>query len=419
MRSVYNGRLLILEDDPSVGSIIRMIAITSGLEARVLSHPEEFFHALNEWQPTHIVLDLVMPEMDGVQVLAELAARQCPANIVIISGMGNRVLDAACRSANERGLNVVGVLAKPFSAAALRTLLVEVPDANPNDGKAARRDKPAQSFDLTAAELRRGLDNRELWVAYQPKIECAAGGLAGFEALVRWTHPRFGLIMPDQFVPFAEKHGLIDALTDSVLEQALHWFSAHFPDDGTAAAREVGSAVSLSINLSAASLKDMTVVDRMAACCQQQRILPGRLILELTETSAMENPITSLDMLTRMRMKGFQLSLDDFGTGYSSMRELVRMPFSEIKVDKSFVMSATRSAESRAVVKSIVDLGRSLGLKSAAEGVENAETLELLKDLGCDFAQGYWIGRPMAGSDIPGWMSNKWGNVMMKVNAGT
>jgi EAL domain-containing protein (putative c-di-GMP-specific phosphodiesterase class I) len=123
----------------------------------------------------------------------------------------------------------------------------------------------------------------------------------------------------------------------------------------------------------------------------------------------MKNSITSLDMLTRMRMKGFQLSIDDFGTGYSSMLELVPMPISEIKVDKSFVISATRSAESRAVVKSIVDLGRSLGLKSAAEGVENAETLELLKQLGCNFAQGYWIGRPMEGNAIPGWMSSKWG----------
>jgi EAL domain-containing protein (putative c-di-GMP-specific phosphodiesterase class I)/FixJ family two-component response regulator len=410
VQSVYNRRLLILEDDPSVGNIIRTIAISSGLEARVLLHSEGLFHALNEWQPTHIVLDLVMPEMDGVQVLVELAARQCSAKIIIISGMGNRVLNAAGREANEHGLHVIGVLAKPFSAAALRTLLREVLDASPNDGDARQHDKSAEPFDLTEAELRHGIENQELWIAYQPKIECAAGGLAGFEALVRWAHPRHGLIMPDQFVSFAENHGLIGALTDSVLEQALDWFSAHFLNDGPAAeARGLRSGISLSINLSGTSLKDVTLVDRMTAFCQQRRIPSGRLILKLTETSAMKNSITSLDMLTRMRMKGFQLSIDDFGTGYSSMLELVPMPISEIKVDKSFVISATRSAESRAVVKSIVDLGRSLGLKSAAEGVENAETLELLKQLGCNFAQGYWIGRPMEGNAIPGWMSSKWG----------
>jgi EAL domain-containing protein (putative c-di-GMP-specific phosphodiesterase class I) len=121
----------------------------------------------------------------------------------------------------------------------------------------------------------------------------------------------------------------------------------------------------------------------------------------------MESPVAGLDMLTRLRMNGFQLSIDDFGTGYSSMLRLVRMPFTEIKVDKSFVISATRSVESRAVVRSIVDLGRSLGLKSAAEGVEDALTLEVLQQMGCDFAQGYWIGRPMEADAIPAWIASR------------
>jgi EAL domain-containing protein (putative c-di-GMP-specific phosphodiesterase class I) len=121
----------------------------------------------------------------------------------------------------------------------------------------------------------------------------------------------------------------------------------------------------------------------------------------------MENPIAALDMLTRLRLNGFRLSIDDFGMGHSSMLQLVRMPFTEIKVDKSFVISAAHSNESRAVIKSIVELGRSLGLKSAAEGVEDADTLELVQQMGCDFAQGYLIGPPMAGDAIPGWMSDR------------
>jgi EAL domain-containing protein (putative c-di-GMP-specific phosphodiesterase class I) len=163
----------------------------------------------------------------------------------------------------------------------------------------------------------------------------------------------------------------------------------------------------LSVNLSASSLHDRKLVERIIACCNRYRVPPGRLIFELTETGAMENPTAALEMLTRLRLNGFRLSIDDFGMGHSSMLQLVRMPFTEIKVDKSFVMSATHSNESRAVIKSIVELGRSLGLQSAAEGVEDAGTLELVQQLGCDFAQGYFIGRPMAGDAVAHWMDGR------------
>src|SRR5690606_7193943 len=132
-------------------------------------------------------------------------------------------------------------------------------------------------------------------------------------------------------------------------------------------------------------------------------LTPEHLVLELTETSAMQDPVASLDMLTRLRMKGFQLSIDDFGTGYSSMVQLVRLPFSEIKLDKSFVMTARKSQESRTVIKSIVDLGKSLGLKSTAEGIEDDETLSYLREIGCDAAQGYLIARPLAAEQAIRW----------------
>jgi EAL domain-containing protein (putative c-di-GMP-specific phosphodiesterase class I) len=382
--------------------MIRIMAGASGLEARVVGQADQFFAVLDEWEPTHIALDLVMPEMDGVQVLAALGKRKCAANIIITSGMGSRVLDAARRAANEHGLHVVGVLAKPFSNAALRALLLPTAPAAP--APAAGTEKRADSAaipEVTEGELRHALEHGQLRMHYQPKIECTGGRLAGFEALVRWVHPKRGLIMPDQFVPFAERHGLIDALTDEVLEQSLEWFGPRFVHAPPT------PAVSLSINLSATSLQDGTLVDRLIARCQRRGVPAGRLIFEVTETSAMQNPAAALDMLTRMRVNGFQLSIDDFGTGYSSMLQLVRMPFSEIKVDRSFVMSALGSVESRTVVKSIVDLGRSLGLKSAAEGVENAPTLELLQEMGCDFAQGYFIGRPIEGEGIAAWMASR------------
>jgi EAL domain-containing protein (putative c-di-GMP-specific phosphodiesterase class I)/FixJ family two-component response regulator len=415
-QSASSGRLLILDDDRAVGAFIGSTAAISGFEARAEADPSAFFRLLDQWSPTHIALDLVMPEMDGVEVLVELARRKCKAQIIITSGIGGRVLEAAARSAHEHGLHIVGVLTKPFLVSALRSMLQTTPHIGSVDAEREAAvhlpDKQNGAFTTSVVELEHALANRELHLAYQPKIECETGRLAGFEALVRWTHPIHGLVLPDLFIPLAEQSGLIDALTDEVLDQAVLWLTTQWPVAAAAKPHAAGYPpldVSMSINLSAKTLKDLTFVDRVAAWCQARVLDPTRLIFELTETSAMENPTTSLALLTRLRMKGFQLSIDDFGTGYSSMLQLVRMPFSEIKVDKSFVMTALKSKESRTVVRSIVDLGRSLGIKVVAEGVENSETLEYLKQIGCDLAQGYFVGRPMVGEAIAQWIARRVG----------
>ena len=410
-KPVTGGRLLILDDDPAVGSTIRSMAVMSGFDARAETDFEAFFRVLDEWSPTHIALDLVMPDMDGVQVLLELAKRECAAQIIITSGMGGRVLEAAGRSAHEHGLNIVGVLTKPFVAGALRGMLLEPPDSASfginGAAHAGGAKQGSEAFAISAGDLKQALANSELQVVYQPKVECATGCLAGFEALARWLHPTHGLIMPDRFIPLAENCGLIDALTDEVLDQALDRLSKLFkagrPSAGIRPCGDSAESISMSINLSAKTLQDRSFVDRVAVRCRDRHIEPARMVFELTETSAMEDPVSSLALLTRMRMKGFQLSIDDFGTGYSSMLQLVRMPFSEIKVDKSFVMTG-QSDESRAVVKSVVNLGQSLGIKVAAEGVEDADILEFLTRIGCDLAQGYFIGRPMPGEQIDPWM---------------
>ena len=386
-------RLLILDDDAQIGETIQFIAESVNWKSIATQEPMDFFRLLGDWQPTHIALDLVMPKMDGVEVIAELARRHCKAKIIITSGVGSRILDAAGRSAAEHGLSIIGVLSKPFSPATLRTMLADNEPEKP---------APVQSFapspaQITTSELEHAIAHQRLVMAYQPKIECNSGKLSGFEALVRWNHPLHGIIMPDQFVPLAEENGLISNLTDVVLEQSLSWFarfrnSHQIPD------------TTMSINLSARSLHETEMADRFATLCQRNGIDTRKVIFEITETSAMEDPVASLDLLTRLRMKGFNLSIDDFGTGFSSMIQLVRLPFSEIKVDKSFVINAMESRESRTVVSSIIDLGQSLGLKVTAEGVENADTLTFLREEGCDLAQGYHIARPMWGADVTEWL---------------
>lgn len=400
-------RLLVLDDDPLIGRTIQFIAQGVGLQARYTPDPGEFFAILAEWEPTHVALDLVMPGMDGVEVLVQLAQRNCRARIIITSGMDGRVLDAAGRSGVEHGLDILGVLPKPFSASMLRALLDQAPGTamaelpalargTPTDGAS-----PRQPGEISAETLSRALENRQFSVVYQPKVGCDGGMLAGFEVLARWHHPTLGDIPPDRFIAPAEHHDLIDELTAQVLDQSLQWFARHASESRPLV---LGDPVTLSINLSARSLRSQQLVETLTSRCQAHGVDPSRIVLELTETSAMEDPVASLDMLTRLRMKGFRLSLDDFGTGYSSMLQLVRLPFSEIKIDKSFVMGVSRSGEARSVIRSIVDLGHSLGLQATAEGVENAETLHYLQDIRCDLAQGFHIARPMPGDRALLWL---------------
>jgi EAL domain-containing protein (putative c-di-GMP-specific phosphodiesterase class I)/ActR/RegA family two-component response regulator len=393
---VANRRILILDDDADVGQTIQWIAESLGFEAEFVTRPEEFFDKLASTCPDIVTIDLVMPELDGVEVMRLLAERKCGARIVISSGMETKVLGAAQQSAAEHGLSIAGVLPKPISKEAMRALIgegSERAERAPAQARAACSD----SLEITETDLKNALDRREFVLAYQPKVLCASGAPAGFEALVRWKHPARAVVMPDGFIPLAESAGLIDALTQQIFDQSLKWFSASFP----------GSPLKLSLNLSAKSLVDIRMADGLFDLCLQYGVAPERVVLELTETSAMVDPTLSLDLMTRFRVKGFPLSLDDFGTGFSSMVELVRLPFSEIKVDKSFVMQSERSQEARSVIKSIVDLGHSLGLLVTAEGVENIETFDYIKSLGCDLAQGYFIARPMWGEAALAWIGQK------------
>lgn len=388
------GRVLVFEDDPGVGALIRFVAESMGLDARCISTSGEFFEAVNDWAPTIIAIDLLMPDMDGVQVIGALADRGCRARIIITGGLGSRVLDAARRSAVEHGLHVLGALSKPFLIDTLQLLIKS--GTEPVPILALCPPAPSPDFEITEATLRSALEKREFHAVYQPRIECASRKVAGFEALARWRHPDFGTVMPDRFIPIAEKLGMIDAVTEQVVGEAMDWLSAEL---GT-------SHLTLSVNLSAKSLGHSRLLDWILARCRDLALAPARLIFEITETAAMENPGTALDVLTRLRMRGFHLSIDDFGSGYSSMLQLVRLPFSEMKVNRFFVMAVAKSAEARAVIKSIVNLGRSLGLKTAAEGVEDAGTLDFMRSLGCDLAQGYFIAHPMPGDEVAAWLAS-------------
>ncbi|HUE78358.1 MAG TPA: EAL domain-containing protein [Sphingomicrobium sp.] len=239
----------------------------------------------------------------------------------------------------------------------------------------------------------RALINHRLHMVYQPKVLMRDGSLTRVEALVRWEDAEFGSVPPSRFVPLAEKHGLIEELTQwglrTTLRQWLKW-------------REQGIDTSLAFNISALSLAQLDFPDLVERMCRALDVPTDRLVVELTEGATL--PLIKLmDTLTRFRIKGIGLAIDDFGTGYSSLMQLRQLPFTEVKIDRFFVNDAVTSQDSRLIVKTIIDLAQGLGLTATAEGIETRKQLRLLHELGCDVAQGYFISHPLEPDSLQEW----------------
>ena len=247
---------------------------------------------------------------------------------------------------------------------------------------------------ITEHDLGEAISAGELVLHYQPKVELKSGRawtMDSVEALVRWDCPNRGLVPPDEFIPLAERTGLIDSLTEYVLHAALEQITQWSND---------GLSVAVAVNLAPQLLSDLDLPDRLSDLLTEYGVDGSALIVEVTESAAMTDTARTMDILTRLRLKGIKLSMDDFGTGYSSLVELYRMPFSEMKIDKSFVIDVNRNKEAEVIVRSIVDLGHNLGLKVCAEGVETEEAMDFLRAIKCDIAQGYFLSKPLPPSDV-------------------
>jgi diguanylate cyclase (GGDEF)-like protein len=243
-------------------------------------------------------------------------------------------------------------------------------------------------------ELRQAVEQGELRLYLQPKLALDRGGVAGAETLVRWQHPQRGLVPPMQFIPFAEQTGFIRVLTLWVFEEAARqWLLL----------QSQGMAVPLSVNLSTRDLLDQDLPLKFDALLTKHRVPAEAFCLEITESAIMDDPQRALGTLNRLSALGFHLSIDDFGTGYSSLAYLKRLPVDELKIDKSFVMGMEHDADDAKIVRSTIDLAHNMGLTVVAEGVENAKVWELLRELRCDVAQGYHMGRPMPADDFVRW----------------
>ena len=380
-----------LDDDKDLLLLFSNMAKALGLKSLIYDSPEVFLNGVSDIEKNSLlVLDLSMPEMDGVQVMRELVEVNNTPALILVSGHDKAVLHSAEKLGRAQGLDIVASLTKPISLNSLESAIK----------KYIKRLELKESIfttvvnapsEIPPSELLQAIENNQLLLHYQPKICMETSSIVGVEALVRWNHPERGLIYPDQFIKLSETHGWIGKLTHNVIQmsvtQSEHWLS-------------IGMNIPISVNISADNITSLSLPEQLAQMLYEKKLNPSNLVLEITESVLMGELVTSLDILTRMRIKGIGLSIDDFGTGYSSLSLLHKIPFTELKIDRSFVGSMLEDTEAMAIVKTCIMLGHELNMNVVAEGVETQGHWDALQKMGCDVAQGYLISRPVPAESI-------------------
>lgn len=341
-------------------------------------------------RPSLVIVDLEMPGMDGVELIQQLKERKILIPVIVASSRETALLDSVGAMIQALGMRLLGALQKPLRLEQLQQVL-GVFSATPAAPAGARPPPPK----ISEVDLARAIANGEVQPYYQPKVDIKSGRLTGVEALARWHHPEHGMIMPDRFIELAEHCGQIHALTLSIMEQALTqgalWNTRGLP-------------LKIALNLSPLSLAVPEFVQQINDLLEKSGLRAEQVVLEITESSVVANLGTALGILARLRLKGFGLSIDDYGTGFSSMQQLARIPFTELKVDRSFVHGAHKRRNLRVILQSALDMAGRLELSSVAEGVETVEDWRLLQDFGCVTGQGYLVAKPMPPAELPVWL---------------
>ena len=379
----------LIDDEPVMMEILCEMVKLIGLKTKGYTRASHFFEEVEFVEDGSIlVLDLNMPEMDGIVVIRQLAKMKKPPALILVSGHDSGVLSSAEKLGRAHNLDIIASLCKPVSLDQFQQLLQQyVLDQD----KSQLTSTQSAEYEFTSTELQHAIFNEQMKLNYQPQFNLATGKLTGVEALVFWQHPIKGIIHPEQFIAIAEQNGWMKKLTNWVIDTAAKqerlWHDA-------------GYMVSVSVNISANCITSLSLPEHISDLLANNKLDPTHLILEITESALMGELVTSLDILTRLRLKGIGLSIDDFGTGYSSLSQLHRVPFTELKIDRSFVSAMTDDDEARAIVKTCILLGHELKMMVVAEGVETEEHLEALKQLGCDTVQGYLLSRPLSAEKI-------------------
>jgi EAL domain-containing protein (putative c-di-GMP-specific phosphodiesterase class I)/ActR/RegA family two-component response regulator len=401
-------RLLVLDDEAALGQVLVRLAQRSGWVAQATTTVAAFQAQFDGARPDAIMLDLQLGSGDGVEQLRFLHDRRYDGSIALMSGFADRVLHAASELGKSLGLAIVDAVSKPASNDRIKALLdsfiadrtMRLGDPVVLGGGAPTgsvRSMPIDVEPLSAARVDQGLSSGELTLEYQPIVNSTTRQVDVLEALARWHHPTRGRIMPDIFIPITEQEpGVIDRFTQWVVRTA---------GAQVRQLRQQGVPASIAVNISARNLRQLDFPDRLLDLVTELGLSAAAITLEITESAATGDPTVTKDILTRLRLKGFRLAMDDFGTGFSSLKALLGSPFSELKIDKSFVGGMLTSPDARVIVKSTIRLAQEMGLKTVAEGVETQDVHDRLVDFGVDHIQGYHISRPMAANQVSAWMT--------------
>jgi EAL domain-containing protein (putative c-di-GMP-specific phosphodiesterase class I)/ActR/RegA family two-component response regulator len=334
-----------------------------------------------------IICDLRMPDMDGIEAIRALASLGIEAGVVITSVEDERLIESAGLLATQQGLQLLGQISKPLTADKLAPVLARL--------TTSRTPAPAATFAISPAELQQAIESREIFLVYQPKIAFRTGAFVGAEALVRWRHPDLGVLEPAAFLRVAESSDeLIGALTKSVLEEALDFISRW---------RQSGHDHTVSVNLPSRAFEVIDLPEELEALTTAHGVDPKHLTIEVSEAQLTVDTVRTRDVVTRLRLKRFGLALDNFGRGASGLHRLHQTPFTELKIDREFVHGCSTSASNRSIVEASLALARSLSVVSVAEGVSDRSEWDLLEELGCDQAQGFFIARPMPANGLEAW----------------
>ncbi len=391
----YNStlRVLIVDDHPFLRTAAQRMLLSLGVKDILQAHDGQHALAILQSENAKIVdvvlCDLDMPGMDGMEFIRHLSInRAYSLSIVLVSGLDAALISSVETMTAAYGLRVLGAIEKPLSLAKLGALLAL--HAQPREAVQLCVSAFAPNL-YSVEEILEGVHLRQFEPFFQPKVSFKTGQIVGVEALARWRHPQYGLIGPYHFIGVLEKAHKMDELTFLILEKAAIASRLLY---------EQGSGITVSVNLSLTSLSDTALIDKIAETVHQAGVEPKQITLEVTESAAMTDAAHALENLARLRMRGFGLSIDDYGTGYSNMQQLSRIAFTELKIDASFVKDIAKNRALRIIVESSIDMAHKLKVESVAEGVESQSDWDMLKNMGCGVAQGYFIARPMDLADI-------------------
>lgn len=388
-------RVLVVEDHSFQRAMI--VEMLEGLGVRSIHEATDGFSALEVTRELEqpfdvIVTDIDMPGMDGMAFIRRLGEAKVRASLIISSGLDKSLLETMETITGAYGMRLLGTVEKPPTPERFAELIAMHWQARANPEKA----KPT-SPTFTLQQVMKGLEGEQFEPYYQPKIDLKTRRVTGVEALARWRHPYGGIVLPYAFISLLEEAGQISELTWLMLAKSAR--DCRYWRDG-------GLDLNVSVNISVKLLEDPAIADAITWQVIHQGLEPKHVILEITESAAVSSVGHVLENLVRLRIKGFGLSIDDYGTGYSSLQQLTRIPFTELKIDQSFVMHAVHQESSRMILESSLEMARKLGITSVAEGTETSEDWNLLRECGCDLAQGFFIAKPMKAADFPGWVSN-------------